>query len=360
VKVGLDATPLLGARTGVGRYVSGLLEGLADLDDGPDVVLTAFTWRGADALHGFRGPRVSTAGRRAPARLLQRLWRIGLPPVETLAGAVDVFHATNFVLPPLRRATGVVTVHDLAFLNHPETVAPASRRYRRLVPDGIRRAAVVCTPTRAVADELAARYLVPEAKLVVTPNGLGRLWLSGPEPATPDWLRGRGLPPSYVLFVGTDEPRKNLPLLVAAHAGLPDAPPLLLVGPSGWGRQTEEGRRVRRAGYLDEADLAGVVAAASVLVLPSRDEGFGITALEALACGVPVVAADLPALREVLGEQAIFFGGEDPEALAGAIAQALLPDPPGRAGSRREWAAKYTWRRTAEAAVRAYSIAAQG
>lgn len=360
MKVGLDATPLLGRRTGIGRFVAGLLEGLAELDRGPSVVLSAFTWRGTEELRNFTSPRVSIAPRRAPARALQRLWALGIPPVQALTGPIDLFHGTNFTLPPLRRAAGVVTIHDLTYLKYPETVTPASRRYQRLAPHAIERARVVCTPTWAVAREICACYGIAESKVAITPNGLSKLWLSGPEPATPDWLRERGLPENYLLFVGTDEPRKNLPLLVEAHRKLPDAPPLLLVGPAGWGRQTQPSERVRRAGYLEDGELARVVASASVLVLPSRDEGFGFTALEALACGVPVVATDLPALREVLAEHAFFFTADDPQALRDAIADALQVGAGAEAASRRNWAAQFTWRRTAESTMRAYNIAVHG
>lgn len=145
MRVGLDATPLLGRPTGVGRYVSGLLGGLAALPDPPELVLTAFTVRNASDLAALAGragaasARVST--RRAPARALRAAWqRTSLPPVELLVGRVDVFHGTNFVLPPARHAAGVVTVHDLTYERYPDLVSVASRRYRDMVPRALQRA----------------------------------------------------------------------------------------------------------------------------------------------------------------------------------------------------------------------------
>ena len=133
MRVGLDATPLLGARTGVGRYTLSLLTALTAYDD--ELVATAFTLRGRDQLGSAVPPGVEVRARPAPARALQASWsRTSWPPVELLTGPVDVFHATNFVLPPLRRARGVVTVHDLSYLHHRETVSTASARYRELVP----------------------------------------------------------------------------------------------------------------------------------------------------------------------------------------------------------------------------------
>jgi glycosyltransferase involved in cell wall biosynthesis len=376
MKVALDATPLLGPRTGVGHYVAGLAEGLAELP-GPEpeeVALVPFSWRGTGDLPRVApaGPRLRHGRRRVPARLLQAAWaRMAFPPVEWLAGRVDVFHATNFVAPPARRAAVVVTVHDLTYLRYPEMVTAASARYRDLVPRALRRGAIVCTPTAAVADEVADAYRLPPERLVVTSLGVGPAWRAA-TPPDPAWLAGRGLPERYLLFVGNREPRKNLPTLLTAYrdllasrvpggvAGPPgDLPPLVLVGPPGWGEALDLAglppEAVRTPGYLPEDDLARVVAGAAALACPSWYEGFGLPALEALACGTPVVAADLPALREVLGDQAELVPPGDATALADAVAR-VLDDPggePARA-ARRARAAAFTWAACARATLSAY------
>jgi glycosyltransferase involved in cell wall biosynthesis len=351
MRVGLDATPLLGTRTGVGRYALSLLTALTAYDD--ELVATAFTFRGRDGLEAVVPPGVSVAARPAPARGLQELWARGeWPPVELLSGRVDVFHATNFVLPPLRSARGVVTIHDLSYLRHADTVSTASARYRDLVPRSLKRASVVVTPSAATAQALQEEYDVA-CPVRVTPLGVGPQWSD----VTPldDATRARvGLPAEYLLFVGTLEPRKDLRTLLTAHRLVPDAPPLVLVGPPGWGEQLDVTGCIT-PGFLGDDLLPGVVAGASALVLPSRDEGFGLPVVEALTAGTPVVASDLPVLREVGGEVVTYAEPGDPSAFAAALQQVL--DDPGDAALRRTHGSSFTWARCAEATRAAYSLA---
>ena len=372
--VGLDATPLLGQRTGIGRYVGGLLPELVSPGEGAgfapvDVVATAFSLRGRGGLAALLPDGARDRSRPAPARLLHKVWsRSEWPTVTSLIGRVDVFHGTNFVLPPPGRARGVVTVHDLAFLHSPTTVSATSQRLRVLVPRALSRAAVVCTPSQAVADEISGAFDVPPDRLQVTPLGVDPRWAATPAPDEA-WRTGAGLPRRYVLFVGTIEPRKMLPTLIEAKRSLAGTPagevPLVLLGPAGWGPQLDltgiaEGQVVT-TGWRDDADVRRIVAGAAVLAFPSAAEGFGLPPLEAFAAGIPVVASDLPVTREVLGDdgdRATFVPPGDTDALAAALTDRLTrPDPPRAADSRRTWAARYTWTATAAATIRAYERA---
>lgn len=364
MRIGLDATPLLGRLTGVGTYAMALLEQLPSVAPDDELVATALTFRGRDRLAGLLPAGVASRARPVPARLLRTLWGApGRLPVEALTGPLDVFHATNFVLPPTRRAAGVLTVHDLTYLRHPATVAAASRAYRELVPLGIRRAAVVCTPSRAVADQLADAYAVPPDRLAVTPLGVDPAWASTPVPDA-IWLQRHGLPTDYVLAVGTLEPRKNLATLVGAYRLLHqrgvELPALVLVGDEGWGDRLDLAALpdglVVLTGHLPSDDLRRVVAGARLLVFPSLDEGFGLPPLEALACGVPVLASDLPVTREVLGDAVAFCDARGPEGLAEAVHRALA-GPVGTPATRRAHAARFTWRATALATHAVYERA---
>jgi glycosyltransferase involved in cell wall biosynthesis len=367
LQVALDATPLAGQRTGIGRYVEHLLTELA-VTEGISVRAAAFTLRGRSVMSalpdGVRGVH-----RPVPARLLHRRWlRSDLPPAEWVMGRADVVHGTNFVLPPPRRAAGVLTLHDLSYLRFPELVDRASLDYRTLVPRAVSRAAVVLTPTQAIADEVCQAYGLPADRVQPTPLGVDPSWFdagleTGAVKAFP------GLPAEYLLAVGTLEPRKGLDVLLAAYRQLcradPDLPPLVLVGAAGWGPALETFEippdRLIVPGYVGTAALQALVSGALMLAFPSRYEGFGLPPLEALAAGTPVVASDIPALTEVIGaaeRMTTLVPVGDVEALAAAVL-ARLSGPPSAADRLcgQQHAAAFTWQRCAERTVAGYRFA---
>lgn len=361
LRVAIDATPLLGNRTGIGTYVEHLMAELARRDD-LSVRAVAFSVRARGGLAALP-PGVRVVHRPVPARLLHRAWARGdLPAAQWLTGRVDVFHATNFVLPPVRRTRGVVTIHDLSFLRFPEMVDSASLSYRTLVPKAVWAAAAVITVSHAMAEEIAAELGVPEERIVVTELGVDESWF---EPAPPPV----GIPADYLLAVGTIEPRKGLDVLLDAYRHLlgarPAPPPLVLVGSSGWGPELDRSGIPRSQlvlpGYASPRLLRSLVAHARLLAYPSRYEGFGLPPLEAMAAGTPVVASDLPSIREVVAGHARLVPPGDPVALAAAIEEVLggrAGGPAATAAARRR-AATFTWARCAQKTVDVYrSVAA--
>lgn len=365
MKVSLDATPLLGNRTGVGRYVDRLVDALVEGDHGHgDLQLSLVPFTARRSRHLAARPGVHVRHRPFPARVLRALWsRTPIPPVELLAGRCDVFHATNFVLPPSRRAVGVVTIHDLTWALHPSTVTRDVQSYERLVPASVRRAALVLCPSESTAGEVRDFFDLPAERVRCTPLGVDESWSRTPPPSPEQraWLR---LPSRYVLFVGAREPRKNVPLLVAAHEAArraaPDVvPDLVFAGPPGWGPEASgESAFVQATGYLAEEELRMAVAGADCLVLPSQYEGFGLPLLEALACGTPVVTTDIPVHREVTGGHARLVPVGDVDGLAEALIAVLQQGrDPAADAARRKWAAGWTWRRCAELTRQAYDDA---
>ena len=365
-RVALDATPLLGTRTGVATFVAGLFRALADRDE-PDISAYALSLRGFLRLRDVVPAGVACRARPAPAGVLTRLWsRADWPTAELLAGDVDVVHGTNYVVPPARRAGAVVSVYDLTALRYPEMVEPASRRYPQLVQRAAARGALVHVTAQAIGDEVVEMLGVPAERVRVVAGGIERA-----QPGDAD--RGRRIAgsESYVLAVGTVEPRKGFVDLVAAfeRVACDDADAgLVIAGADGWGaaalaRAWEESpvrRRIRRLGWVDDETKRDLLAGAAVLAMPSVYEGFGYPPLEAMAAGVPVVATSVGSLPEVLGDAARFVAPSDVDALAGALG-AVLGDSAARASMRTAGfarVAQFTWTDAASAMARVYDEAA--
>lgn len=364
-RVVLDATPLLGERTGIGRYTEHLLTALARRSD-ISVVATAFTLRGWRELAATVPAGVAVRSRPFPARLLRHAWQhVDLPRAEWLVGRADIMHGTNFVLPPTRNAAGVVSIHDLAWHTHHHTMRQENQDLSILVPRALRRAAAVCTLAEVTRQAISAEFGYPLERIFVTPPGVEPSWF-GPATLTAAQRRAHHLPDHYFVFVGTREPRKGLDTLLAGYrllrAELGDGcPALVLVGPKGWGTDHADGTEtgVHLTGYLPQELLPAVVAAATALVLPSVDEGFGMPAIEGLAAGVPVITTDIPVLAEVTGPVGLHFPVGDATALADRLRDVLSGRVPPQA-DRLAWAAGFTWERCAQATMRAYRCALAG
>jgi glycosyltransferase involved in cell wall biosynthesis len=243
---------------------------------------------------------------------------------------------------PGKRARHVVTVHDLFFLKHPEMVeAEIQRDYVPLVREHVRRADGVVCGSEFTAAEIRLLLGVPEEKLAVTPYGVDPVFRQEPSPDEVETvLRRHGLPRGAVLYVGSDEKRKNLALLAMAYMGLAgrrrSLPPLVLVGPgSHWAQGgTISGPQIRATGYLPLPDLRALMSASALLVLPSLEEGFGLPVAEALTAGLPVVCSRGSALEEIAGEAALLVDPREARSIAGGIERVL--DDPALARSLRE------------------------
>lgn len=354
LRVAVEATALLGVRTGVGRFCELALGALADR---PALEVSAFavSWRRRQGLVSVVPAGVAVRQRAMPARPLLHSWaRRPWPPVEWFVGPADVVHGTNFVVPPARGAARVVTVHDLTTVRYPELCDEATLAFPALVRRAIAEGAWVHTPSQAVADEVVAELGADPRRVHAVHHGLPPAVppVGGPLAAVLQLPEGTA---RYVLSVGTVEPRKDLPGLVRAFDELAGAHPdlaLVLAGPDGWGagalHQALDGarhaRRVVRTGFLAEEALSRVRAEAAVLAYPSRYEGFGFPPLEAMAAGVPVVATAVGALPEVLGDGAVLVAGGDSDALVAALDRVVRGDGVEDLVERgRRRAATFTW-----------------
>ena len=371
MRVAIDYSAALNQRAGIGRFVRNLVTSLLAVDRDDQFVLLYAAAQGSERPALPAGARV--AGRRLPLneRWMTVLWhRLNLPlPVEWFSGPVDVFHAPDFVLPPVRRARSVLTVHDLAFLLYPQCADAKLRDYlMAAVPRSVRQASfIVADSENTRNDVICLLGAVPERTAVV-PGGVEPRFRPA-DSAAVDSLRQRlGLTAPFILSVGMMEPRKNWQGLIQAYSQararhhLPHQ--LVLAGPRGWLWESilEERERspfrndVVFVGFVPDEDLPALYSAADVFAFPSFYEGFGLPPLEAMACGTPVVVSDAASLPEVVGEAGLTVPPEDVDRLAEALAQ-LVTDEQQRARLREAGlarAATFTWERAAERMLAVY------
>jgi glycosyltransferase involved in cell wall biosynthesis len=330
LEIAFDTSPLGQTRAGTARYVRGLL---GELERAPELTLQ----RHAFALEGRAAVPFRDVG-----------WYLGVLPV--LAQRADVLHCPTFRAPVRTRVPLVVTFHDLAVLRYPETFNAWTRRYSRVfLPLVARAAARVIAVSEFTARELVELLHVPEDKIRVIPNAVGP-----PFTATGDAAEG-----DYVLAVSTLEPRKNLDRLVDGfrRAGL-NGSELRVVGARGWGGiEPIPSEGVRWLGEVSDDELARLYRGARCAAYVSVYEGFGLPVLEAMACGTPVVAADLPPIHE-FANGVITVDPRDADAIAAGLGEAVAHgEELGREG--RAAAAAYDWARVARETIAVYREVAE-
>ncbi len=352
----IDYRPALRERTGIGEYTHELVRALSALD--LELAVFSSSWKDRLELREPGLERVRRIDKRWPVRFLNFAWhRIGRPPIEVMTGdSFDVVHSMTPLLIPSRHAAQVVTIADLSFLTNPAWARAEIRRdYPALIQSHARRADGILVMSDHVGAEVQRVLGVDAKKIAVVSAG------------APDWTP-RAAPPAngYVLFVGTLEPRKNVGVLLdafesafALRASARQGRPELLLA----GKATDAARpwleriarpplagHVRHLGYVDAADRRALYEGASVLVMPSLDEGFGLPVLEAMTLGVPVVASRRGSLPEVVGDAGQLVDADDTQGFADAIGR-VLNDRDFAAGCAARGIARarqFRWDRAAE------------
>jgi len=369
VRVLIDYRPALRERSGVGEYThqlaSALVAAFAPTNGVRPLELTLFSSSWKDRFVLDRELAGAAAiDRRVPVGLLNFAWhRLGWPPAETIAGGrFDVAHSSHPLLMPARDAAQVITIHDLDFLSHPErTRAEIRRDYPSLVRAHAGRADAIIVSSAFTAGEIERQLGVERARIAICPAG------------APAWAPRAAAPrDGYALFLGTLEPRKNVGGLLDAYErliarGSTRIPDLVIAGratgaAAPWldriGRPPLAGR-VRYAGYVDPARRRDLYVGARMLVQPSFEEGFGMTVLEAMSLGVPVVAARRGSLPEVVGDAGPLVDPESPDDIAAAIDRLATDEAfDAECSARgRARAAAFTWAATAHRVYETYQRA---
>lgn len=318
----------------------------------------------------FNGMTMQRSGMDTDSPLRRILWEQTAQPWQL--GQFDLYHALAFVAPAYLRRPMVVTIYDLSFIHYPQVLNAARRLYlrafTRLTCQRARR--VIAISQSTARDVVESLQIDPRKIDVAAPGYDPNVYRPLPVDAVEAFRQAKGLPERFWLFVGTLEPRKNLVTLLEAYAQLPERIPLLLGGGKGWQyddifatiERHQLQNEVQWLGFLPAEELPLWYNCAETFILPSIFEGFGIPALEAMACGTPVIVSDTSSLPEVVGSAGLRLPPRDAAAWKDALLTALT-DAAWRDENRERGlveAKRYSWPETARATVSSYQKALGG
>lgn len=371
LSLSLDVSAVPARPGGAGQYTIALANGLAAH---AGVTLTLVARRSDSARWEPMGAqlRAEVASSRAGRLTFEQF---GLPALLRSA-AVQVHHGPHYTMPVRSPVPCAVTIHDCTFFDHPEWhLRTKAAFFRRAIRRAALQAGVLVCVSQVTAERLHANCPV-RAPVVVAPHGVDHARFSPTEPSAGSdvaLVRELGVPTDrpFVAFLGTLEPRKGVAALVGAFDAVAASRPdllLVLAGQAGWGMAETEralasarhGERIVRTGYVSDEAVPALLRQAAVVAYPALEEGFGLPALEALACGAPLVTTQGTAMAELAGGAALLA----PPGEVGPLAEALAVALDGGTETERtalglRVAAERTWEASVAEHLRAYALAQQ-
>lgn len=362
MRIAVEANPMAIRKGGIGYYTQNLVEHLLKLDGENEYVLFYFnlSMKQARNLPAFEG-RSNYSNFLFPKQAL----RFGLQTLKK----PDVVHGTSYRLFAEGRKGSVVTVHDLGFMKYPHFVRKfGSEKMARRVKSALDEAATIITVSENSKKDILEYFPVPESRIAVTYEGINEKFFHKPDDAFIERSKQKHrIAKNYILFVGTLEPRKNIPALIRAydaaktlHADFQ----LVLAGGLGWVYdeifdaidKSSVKENILLTYYLEWEELHALYHGASLFVFPSFYEGFGLPPLEAMACGVPVITSNASSLPEVVGDAAFLVSPEKEDDIAGAMEKVLgdrqLAAQMAQKGLER--AKMFSWEKTAGQTLKIY------
>lgn len=331
MRIGFDIRPFLKKETGVGIYLKNLLSYLAKIDQQNEYYLFSTSWKDRFPPHNipeFR--RMHFREFRFPVKAIDFSWhKLGCPKMDYFFKTnLDLTHS-HTPLPLPTKGKKVVTIHDLYFMNYPHKVdRQAGRHFKNQIRGSLDRTDGIITVSESTKNELLERLSVERKKIKVIYHGLDPAFRIPVSHEQKEEVREKfSLPQSFLLFVGSTQPRKNLSKLLEAFPLIRKKHPqvhLVIAGPQGKEHQHIQKKirrdhlhsRIRITGYVSKTELKALYCLASIFVFPSFCEGFGLPLIEAMATGLPLVVSHNSAIPEVVGDAGVYFNPNDPEEMA--------------------------------------------
>lgn len=373
----LDAQPLLGKRSGIGRYVECLYKEYSSYED--LTVSLAFNKIikkiDSSSLNIDRSKTMNIVNQRYPYKVIRKLLNPNTLyefPYDFLISAKkkpNVYHGTNFIHNRIRNGKSIITIHDLAFLKFPETTSEKIyKHHSRWVPYSAKKCDHIIADSAQTKQDIIDLLDIPEQKITAIPLAADEHFCKLTETDYMPIIHRYNLPERYILFVGTLEPRKNLLgllksyLIFRKNSGHSDK--LVIVGAKGWKyspifdfiKENRLESDVLFMGYVEDEHLPAIYNGATLFVMPSIYEGFGIPLLEAMGCGIPVIGSSVSSIPEVVDSYGLLVPPSDHEGWANQIHQ-LIDDESMRATYSRlslERAGQFSWANTANATKQVY------
>lgn len=361
MRIGIDARLVYYSLAGIGQYIINLVRGLAQVSDEEEFLLLQ-SRKDKDKI--VEGTNFLHHSLWTPCHHRWEQWTL---PLEIAPLRLDLLHSPDFIPPFRRNYKSIITIHDLAFLLYPHLLTPESARYYGQIDQAVRHTDHIIAVSEATKGDAIRLLGVPQDKITIIYEAANPIYR--PSQGSDSTVeREYGLSSPFILFVGTIEPRKNLPTLLRAYRRLLDqykpSVKLVVVGEKGWLYEQvflllEELHLQEEVLFLGRVPAEGLLHlynAAKILVHPALYEGFGLPPLEAMACGTPIVVANVSSLPEVVGDAALLVDPQDEEAWTVAIWR-LLSDDSLRADLREKGlkrAELFSWEKAAHETLSLY------
>ncbi|KKS94369.1 MAG: Glycosyl transferase group 1 [Candidatus Collierbacteria bacterium GW2011_GWB1_44_6] len=358
MKIAIDISQAIYG-TGVSVYTKNLVSNLIKLHPEDEFILFGGSLRRRRELlvlaKKFKGtPKIFPF----PPTMMDFIWNsLHLVPVETFTGPVDIIHTSDWTEPPSRYPK-VTTVHDLVPFKYPHTTTDSIRNaHKKRLAWVMRESKKIIAVSESTRSDLISILRIPEEKIVVIPEGVEERYTPQPLEIVETVTRKYKTGDEYIFTLSTLEPRKNQPALIKAFDLVREKYPNLKLLIGGRVRQDSEvhsAENILTPGYIPDADLPALYSGCLAFVLPSLYEGFGLSPLQAMACGAPVAVSDISSLPEVVGDAGVLFDPSSLQSIAAGIIEAIQNRSELRKKSLKQ-AAKFTWKHTAEETYKTYN-----